>query len=167
MAVVHPAPARPRAADVAFTALVAGLVAAAVEMVPVLPIQNALGAPPLRVFQAIAGGLLGPAAFGGGAATALLGVALHTVISLVAALVYGVATLRSAAAARHPFWAGVGFGAIVYVAMTAVVVPLSAFPAKGLPPPPLMALSIAVHLLFFGAPIALVTARMRAQASRR
>src|SRR5687767_626021 len=39
--------------------------------------------PPIIVFQYIASGLLGPTAFSGGVATALLGVLLHFLISLL------------------------------------------------------------------------------------
>ena len=41
-----------------------------------------IGAPPTRIFQSVARGLLGPASFRGGAATAALGLFLHYFIAV-------------------------------------------------------------------------------------
>jgi len=54
-------------------------------MVFVLPIQEFLGASPVVVFQSIASGALGEAAFHEGLAAAGLGLGVHLFISLVAA----------------------------------------------------------------------------------
>ena len=75
-----------RSSTVVVAALVIGAIAAVTEMVPVFPIQAALGVSPRLVLQSIASGVLGRQAYSGGAATVLLGVAFHLLISVVAAL---------------------------------------------------------------------------------
>lgn len=140
------------------TALIAGTIAAIVEMVPVLGIQSAaLGVSPTRVFQSIASGVTGATAYRGGVATALLGVALHWLISFVAALKFAWAATRWRDLLAHPAVAGIGFGVLVFAMMAALVVPLS---AAAFPPnrnPALILISLAVHMLFFGLPISLAT----------
>ncbi|MGH9373027.1 MAG: hypothetical protein ACRD15_16010, partial [Vicinamibacterales bacterium] len=52
------------------------------------------GAQPIRIFQGIASGLLGPSAFSGGWATALVGVLLHFFIAFCIVLVFLLASRR-------------------------------------------------------------------------
>ncbi len=66
-------------------ALIAGLAASVIEMVFVLPIQALLGHSPMLVFQSIASGVSGTAAYRGGMASALAGVGWHVLISLISA----------------------------------------------------------------------------------
>jgi uncharacterized membrane protein YagU involved in acid resistance len=146
---------------------VAGLVAAATEMVIVLPVQAGLGASPVRVFQFIASGLLGKAAYTAGSASVLLGVGVHVAISLVAAAAFVVGLLMAAPVRRHPLAGGALFGVGVYVVMTLVVVPLSRIGSQPLPPLPLAAVSLAVHVLAFGVPLALTAAWSLRRASAR
>ena len=82
-------------------AIAAGIAAAVIEMVVVLPIQEFLGASPVVVFQSIASGALGKAAFHEGLAAAGLGVGVHLFISLVAAGVYVLGALRWPALLRR------------------------------------------------------------------
>lgn len=162
MASIYPSapPSATPSHSIVCAALLAGSVAAAVEMVPVLGIQAmALGVQPARVFQSIASGLLGAAAYRGGLATVLAGVALHWLISVGAALVFAWTASRWRDLAAHPAVAGIGLGVLAFAVMTALVVPLS---ASAFPPnrnPVLILVSLAVHILFFGLPIALVVAR--------
>jgi uncharacterized membrane protein YagU involved in acid resistance len=139
------------------TALIAGACAGAIEMIPILTIQSALGVSPLHVFQSIASGLRGRDAYAGGAATAWLGAALHLFISLVAAAAYVAVAVQWSSFARRPLLAGAAFGVACYVVMSYVVLPLS---AVGFPPasePRMIAMSLGVHIAAFGWPIALVT----------
>ena len=139
-------------------AVLAGTIAAVVEMIPVLGIQNGvLGVSPTRVFQAIASGLLGIAAYQGGAATMITGIVVHWLISIGAALVFAWASTRWRDLIDHPALAGVGFGVLAFAVMTSLVVPLS---AAAFPPnrdSALILVSLAVHMLFFGLPIGLAT----------
>ena len=140
----------------------AGGVAAAVEMMIVLPVQSALGATPAQVFQGIAAGALGArAAFHGGAAAAALGVAVHLLVSIVAAGLYARAAVQWPTLARRPLIWGPLYGVACYGVMNLVVIPLSRI---GFTPPRSFALwsaSFAVHLFFFGLPIALIVAIWR------
>lgn len=137
------------------SALIAGTVAAVVEMIPILAIQGLLlGVMPTRIFQSIASGLLGPAAYSGGIATVILGAALHLLISVIAAAVFIVAAQVRPSLLRLPVLSGLAFGVLVYVVMSWIVVPLSAVAFKPAFKPALMSVSLAVHMLFFGLPIA-------------
>jgi uncharacterized membrane protein YagU involved in acid resistance len=150
------------------TALIAGLTGAIVEMVFVLPIQAfALGHSPELVFQSIAMGALGRAAFTGGLASALLGAAVHGLISVVAAGVYVLAAVRWPVLVRRPVAGGIIFGALVYGVMTFVVIPLSAIGFQAPKSPGLALLSLSIHLIAFGLPIALVVRAMAGRAPDR
>jgi hypothetical protein len=134
----------------------AGLIAAMAEMIIVIPVQAALGVSPARVFQFIASGALGKAAYVSGAFGVAFGIAAHLLISLLAAGLYVAALFRIQALDRHPVVGGATFGLLVYLAMTFVVVPLSRIGMQPLPTPVLGAVSLAVHLFAFGVPLAFV-----------
>lgn len=142
-------------------ALFTGVVAAIVEMMIVLPAQGALGATPARVFQGIAAGALGRAAFRQGLPAVALGVAVHLLISVVAAGLYAWAAVRWETLARRPIAWGLAYGVVVYVVMNFVVIPLSRIGFTPPPSFPLWAASFGVHLFFFGLPIALTVAIWR------
>jgi hypothetical protein len=112
--------------------------------------------PATRIFQSVAAGLLGRASFQGGATTAALGLTLHYFNATVMALAYFLAAGRLPALARRPLiWGGV-YGLAIYGVMNHVVVPLSAA-GPGSKDPLWIALSIAVHVVLIGMPIALAT----------
>ena len=80
---------------------------------------------------AIAGGLLGPQAFRGGAGTYILGVLLHFFIACSAAAIYFAASRKLRFLTEHPLVCGLFFGAAVQLVMSLVVLPLSALHAMG------------------------------------
>lgn len=84
------------------------------------------GLNPLQVFQFIASGALGAAAFQGGLATVALGAVIHFGLAFGFAGVFVAAYLRSAAVRRHWVVAGLGYGLAVWAFMTFVALPLSA-----------------------------------------
>jgi hypothetical protein len=84
------------------------------------------GAAPLRILQSIARGLLGPAAFEGGLATAALGLFLHFFIAFVVVIVYYLASTKLQLLMRRPVLCGMLYGVMVYAFMNLVVLPLSA-----------------------------------------
>jgi uncharacterized membrane protein YagU involved in acid resistance len=139
------------------TIVIAGLVAAIVEMLVVVPIQGALGVTPVVLFQSIASGWQGPAAYQGGLGSALLGIGLHLAISIVAAGLFVHASRLWPVLVLRSVSAGLIYGALAYLVMTYLVVPLSAASFKPVADTPLVAASFAVHLFCFGLPIALVT----------
>jgi uncharacterized membrane protein YagU involved in acid resistance len=83
---------------------------------------------PILVPQTIASGVLGMKSYGGGIATAALGIFLHFVIALGAATVYYLASRKLPFLVRRAFMSGIIFGALVYFFMHFVVLPLSAVP---------------------------------------
>lgn len=83
---------------------------------------------PAVILHAIASGLLGAAAFRGGLSTALAGLALQWLMSLLIAAVFVAAAVRLDWVTRRWMAAGVAYGAVIYLVMNFAVVPLSAAP---------------------------------------
>ncbi|HYH80063.1 MAG TPA: hypothetical protein VEX86_09700 [Longimicrobium sp.] len=116
-----------------------------------------------QLFHSIAAGLVGrDAARAGGMQTALLGAFLHVVIAFLWTIGFYLA-VRSSATLRG--WmgstggavlVGLAYGAVVYLAMNYVVIPLSAAPR---PNPTLdwkFYFNLVQHMLMVGLPIALI-----------
>jgi hypothetical protein len=103
---------------------------------------------------AIAGGLLGPGAFNGGAGTYILGIALHFFIACSAAAVYYGASLKLGFLKEYPLVCGLFFGAAVEDFMRFVVLPLCALHAKGPYKLNDLVLGLVVHMVVVGLPIA-------------
>ena len=81
----------------------------------------------------------------------------HWLISVGAALKFAWTASRFRDLVAYSVLAGLGFGVLAFAVMTALVVPLS---AAAFPPnrnPVLILVSLAVHMLFLGLPIALAT----------
>src|ERR1041385_8798798 len=77
-----------------------------------------LGVPLLRIFQTVAGGVLGrQRAYEGGVPTFLLGIALHFVVATCIATVYYLATLTLPVLLRHPVVSGLIYGVVAYFGM--------------------------------------------------
>lgn len=134
-----------------------GLVAGTLDIVYAMAFWGVQGVPPMRILQSVAAGLLGPeAARGGGATTALLGVALHFGIAFVMAYAYYLASAKIPALTRRPIVCGMLYGLLLYVVMNYVVVPLSAAggDSSGFNLAWVLC-SIAVHVFFVGIPCAL------------
>jgi hypothetical protein len=118
------------------------------------------GVPARRILQSVAAGLLGRASFEGGAATAALGLALHFLIATSMSAAYYLVARRWPLLWRRPIPCGVLYGLLLYAIMNHVVVPLSAAGA-GSKDPLWIGLSVAVHALLIGVPIAVLTRRAR------
>lgn len=114
--------------------------------------------PAQQILQSVAAGLLGEASFEGGWATAVLGLVLHFLIALSMSAAYYLVSRRWALLRRRPLLCGAGYGLLLYAVMNYVVVPLSAA-APGSKDPLWITLSIMVHALLIGIPIALATRR--------
>ena len=143
--------------SVSRTILLAGLAAAIVEMLVVIPVQGLLGLSPLALFQSIASGWQVNAAYAGGIAGALFGAALHLSFSIIAAGIFVYASRIWPVLLQRYISAGLIYGALVYAVMTYAAVPLSALRFGPVTDGSLIAASFAVHLCFFGLPISLVT----------
>jgi hypothetical protein len=84
-----------------------------------------LGVKPLRIFQSVASGLLGRAAYDGGVSTFLLGLLLHFVVATCIAAVYYAASFKLPILIHHAVVSGLIYGMIAYLVMNYVVIPLS------------------------------------------
>ena len=119
------------------------------------------GVPPTRIFQSVAAGIYGKAAFGGGGRTAAIGAALHYLISLCIVLVYWLASKRFRILTERPFLYGSIYGVVVYFVMNYVVIPLSAT-QRGKFLFSWVALTIIVHAVLIGVPAALTARAVKA-----
>jgi uncharacterized membrane protein YagU involved in acid resistance len=116
------------------------------------------GVPPERIFHTVASGLLGKAAFVGGAATAALGLVAHYGIMAVMVACYVLASLRLPILTRRPLVMGLAYGAATYAVMNSVVLPLSQARHGGPFVLSTFLNNLSAHLFMVGAPIALVAA---------
>lgn len=103
---------------------------------------------------AIAGGLLGKSAFGGGVGTYILGIFLHYFIVTSAAAIYFAASRRLIFLRQSWLVCGLFFGAAVEEVMRLIVLPLSALHARGPYERKDLLLGLAVHMVIVGLPIA-------------
>ena len=88
---------------------------------------------PILIPQTIASGVLGIKSYSGGAPAAALGVFLHFVIALGAATVYFLASRKLPLLVSRAVLFGLIYGALVYLFMHMVVLPLSAAPYSHMP----------------------------------
>ena len=119
------------------------------------------GARPIRIFQGIASGLIGPAARQGGWKTAVLGVALHYFIAFGIVVTYFLASRRVRLLTRHPVICGLLYGLAAYAVMNLVVIPLSKIGGPTMPPPPVLANGLLIHMFGVGLPAALAARAAR------
>jgi len=141
-------------------AMVGGLVAATLDIVYAC-VFWAIEADvsPSRILQSVAAGLLGESSFRGGSGTAALGLLLHYLIAFVMALAYYTAARRWTLLRTHWLRAGAVYGLLLYIVMQYAVVPLSRAGA-GSQDTLWVTLSIAVHVLLVGIPIAFFGGRL-------
>lgn len=140
---------------------VGGLVAGTLDLTQALILFGA------KIPLAIAAGLLGPQAFGGGGFTYVLGVLLHFLIAFSATAIYFAASRKLTFLAQHPLICGLFFGAAVELVMRLVVLPLSALHAKGPYPYLDLVQGLLLHMTLVGVPIAFSVRRFAGQESRR
>jgi hypothetical protein len=115
----------------------------------------------LKILQSIASGVLGPAAYDGGAATAALGLALHFLIAFCMALAYVLAAKRLPVLTTRWLIMGSLYGFVLFAVMNFVVVPLSAIGWR--PMKPMGAFrALLPHILFVGPVIAWFAAKRAA-----
>ena len=156
-------PIRPSIARV----LVAALVVAAADLIDAIVVWVVLYQKSTveRILQSIASGLLGrDAAFSGGSATAGLGLVLHFVVALGWTVVFWVLVQRWprlrawTASTGGAVLAGLVYGAVVWLLMDGVVLPLSRARAT-----PVTAtwfwIQLATHPFIVGLPIAVILGR--------
>jgi hypothetical protein len=84
------------------------------------------GYPLITVYQYMASGALGNAAFAGGIGTALLGVLFHFIVSFVVAAVFILSADRIPLLRRHAFAGSLLYSFGAFIVMNFIVLPLSA-----------------------------------------
>jgi hypothetical protein len=114
-----------------------------------------------QLMQSIAAALLGRAAFRGGSATVVLGLALHFAVACGWTLAYAALRATSGrlrqltATTGGALAAGAAFGVFIWLAMDLLVVPLSRATATAFWSP-LFAIMLTWHALGVGIPLALI-----------
>lgn len=104
--------------------------------------------PPVQIMQSIARGVLGRETYDGGVPTALLGLALHYTIATAMTVAYYLVSRRVQALVRHPWPLGALYGALLYLIMNFVVLPLSAAGRPSFANHAWVASSVAMHVVF-------------------
>ncbi|MEP6691691.1 MAG: hypothetical protein ABJD07_11070 [Gemmatimonadaceae bacterium] len=119
-----------------------------------------------RLAQSIATGLLGNYALTGGAATALVGLALHALIAYAWTVGFWLVLRASGTIQRWTYVStgaaavGVAYGALIWLAMDLVVLPLS----RARPTPVasgIFWLNLVEHMLLVGPPLVLILTNAR------
>jgi hypothetical protein len=140
--------------------LLGGLAVAALDITyAIVSWQLKAGVGPARILRSVAAGVLGAQAATGGAATAVLGAALHLGIALTMAATYYAASTRWPALIRRPLWWGACYGLALYGVMNYVVLPLSAARAPLPAASPWTLCSVVAHMVLVGVPCALAARR--------
>jgi hypothetical protein len=114
-----------------------------------------LGVPTMRIFQSVASGLLGQAAFEGGLGTFLIGIGLHFIVAACLAAVYYGVSLKLPILIHKPVLSGLAYGALSYLGMNYVVIPLSAIGLRKFSLPVFLT-AIIGHALLVGLPLGLL-----------
>lgn len=136
----------------------AGLLCGVLDITAAFVTWAPKGISPARILRGIAGGLLGPRASQGGAATAALGLAIHFLIAFSAAAVFYAISRRVGFLIEQAVLSGVLYGVAVYLFMYWVVVPLSRLPRRPFSWTPTI-IAVVTHIVCVGLPIALVVRR--------
>ena len=123
------------------------------------------GNPFALVWQYIASGALGNAAFEGGVATAMLGVVFHLIISFVIAGVFVLIADRTPLLRRYAIAGALLYGFGAFVVMNLIVVPLSAAPPLPAPTTPWLLEAVVEHILGIGLPLGILVRRNAAMAT--
>ena len=158
-------PAAPPRRSAARAVLLGGLICGTLDITAALLLAGSHGVGPIRVFHGIAEALVGPASHRGGIATAALGLLMHFSIATFWAAAFYAVSRRIPVLVERPFVSGPVYGALVFVLMYRVAIPLVvALNAlyltefdRGIPP--LRWRMLLVHMVCVGLPIALAVRR--------
>ena len=138
-----------------------GLVVGVLDLLDAVFFFGARGVAPIRIFQSIAAGAHGRAAFQGGWHAAALGIAFHFIIAFLIVTTACLIGRQVPALMQHPIAFGIVYGIAVYFVMNYVVIPLSAT-TRGAFVWPVFINGILIHAFGVGIPSALF-ARMAAR----
>ena len=141
------------------TIVFGGLTAGTLDILDAFVVTALNGGTPMRVLHAIASGLLGRAAYDGGAATAALGLLLHFFIATAAATTFYLASLKLPFLLRRPLVWGPIFGLCVWAVMYQIVLPLTFGRPFSMPALTTLLNQLGIHAFGVGLPIAMFAAR--------
>ena len=110
--------------------LIGGSLCALLDGICVSVLYVAKGLKFVQVWQSIASGLMGLAAYRGGWASASFGFALHCLIAFTAATVFVCCSKKISLLLQHYILFGMAYGMAVWFVMYFVVLPLSNFYPK-------------------------------------
>lgn len=142
-----------------FAIVLGGTVAGTLDILSAFTTWVPRGVTEMRILQFIASGVFGSKSFSGGWATAAAGLGVHYCLALTMAAVFVITSIRVTILRKSPWIVGPIYGVALYIAMTFVLVPLSAVnpdqwhPHVGWP----MIAALMTHCLFVGLPIALIS----------
>lgn len=119
----------------------------------------------IRIPQGIAAWIIGRDAFGGGAATALLGLLLYCGLGCAVCALYRVAAGRWRVLLRRPILCGALYGTLAYGVIFWIMAPLLTGDG-GSTKPEWLGLCVATYILAIGIPCALATRAMVQAGSR-
>jgi hypothetical protein len=112
--------------------------------------------PYINSFQFVASGAMGNAAYAGGLATALLGLVLELLMTIIIAGIFIVGADRIPLLRRHVIPGSLLYGFGVFIVMNFIILPLSAAPALPAPPIWLLIEIVLEHVLLIGLPLGLL-----------
>ena len=137
-----------------------GLVAGTLDIADALIFNAFRGFTPRMVFRFIASGLIGMKAAQSWPGSVALGIAIHFFIALFWTLIFYLLSRKLDFLTRRPVLGGLVYGAIVYLVMNYVALPLSRIPPRpaAVTIPALVNAVLAI-LLFIGLTISLLVRR--------
>lgn len=115
-----------------------------------------LKSPFIGSLQYVTSGVMGDAAFAGGLATALLGLILEFVMTIIIAGVFILSADRNPLLRRQVIIGSLLYGFGVFIVMNFIVQPLSAAPALPAPPMWLLIEIVLEHILLIGLPLGIL-----------
>lgn len=118
-----------------------------------------LKSPYISSLQFVASGAMGTAAYSGGLVTALLGLVLELLMTIIIAGVFILSADRIPLLRRHVIPGSLLYGFGVFIVMNLIVLPLSAAPTLPAPPMWLIIEMILEHILLIGLPLGLLVQR--------
>ena len=139
---------------------IGGSIAGALDILFAIALAMFNGRTATWLLQTVAAGILGSSAYEGGAASAVLGLAAHFVLSFAWAALFVAVAARRPPLVRQPFLAALLFGLFVFLAMRLVVLPLSAFPYPVSVFSKAAGLDLLSHVFLFAGPIVLAAAKL-------
>lgn len=131
-----------------------GLVVGTLDLLDAVIFFGARGVAPIRIFQSIAAGAHGRAAFQGGWHAAALGIAFHFIIAFLIVTAACLIARQAPTLMQQPVAFGIVYGITVYFVMNYVVIPLSAT-TRGAFVWPVFINGILIHAFGVGIPSAL------------